>query len=67
MDAERAEFYALCEREDVGITVMKGYAGGRLLSAEASPFGVALDARAVHPLRAYPPRRRQHHGGLRHD
>ena len=42
MDAERAEFYALCEREDVGITVMKGYAGGRLLSAEASPFGVAL-------------------------
>ncbi len=42
MDAERAELYALCEREDVGITVMKGYAGGRLLSAEASPFGVAL-------------------------
>ena len=42
MEPARAELYALCEREDVGITVMKGYAGGRLLAAEASPFGVAL-------------------------
>ncbi|WP_080798046.1 aldo/keto reductase [Arabiibacter massiliensis] len=42
MDPARAELYALCEREGVGLTVMKGYAGGRLLSAEASPFGVAL-------------------------
>ncbi|RDB61238.1 aldo/keto reductase [Gordonibacter sp. 28C] len=42
MDPARAEFYALCEREDVGITVMKGYAGGRLFNADASPFGVAL-------------------------
>lgn len=39
---ERAELYSLCEREQVGITVMKGYAGGRLFSASASPFGVAL-------------------------
>ncbi|MBS6645236.1 MAG: aldo/keto reductase [Clostridiaceae bacterium] len=39
---ERAELYRICEREGVGITVMKGYAGGRLFSAEASPFGVAL-------------------------
>ncbi len=39
---ERAELYALCEKNGVGITVMKGYAGGRLFSAEASPFGVAL-------------------------
>lgn len=38
----RAELYATCEREGVGITVMKGYAGGRLLDAQASPFGVAL-------------------------
>ena len=29
-------------RTDVALTVMKGYAGGRLLSADASPFGVAL-------------------------
>ena len=39
---ERAELYQLCEREGVGITVMKGYGGGRLFSAENSPFGVAL-------------------------
>ncbi len=39
---EREELYRICEREGVGITVMKGYAGGRLLKAESSPFGVAL-------------------------
>lgn len=39
---ERAELYRICEQEDVGITVMKGYAGGRLFSAATSPFGVAL-------------------------
>ena len=39
---ERAELYRLCEARGVGITVMKGYAGGRLFSAKASPFGVAL-------------------------
>ena len=42
MDPFRAELYALCEREDVGITVMKPFAGGRLLSEADSPFGVAL-------------------------
>lgn len=42
MEPARAELYALCEREGVGLTVMKGYAGGRLLSAETSPFGTAL-------------------------
>ncbi|MDO5042145.1 MAG: aldo/keto reductase [Slackia sp.] len=42
MEPARAELYATCEREDVGITVMKGYAGGRLLTEESSPFGVAL-------------------------
>lgn len=39
---ERAELYSLCEQRGIGITVMKGYAGGRLFSAETSPFGVAL-------------------------
>ncbi len=39
---ERVELYQVCERENVGITVMKGYAGGRLFDAAASPFGVAL-------------------------
>ncbi len=39
---EREELYRICESENVGITVMKGYAGGRLFSAQNSPFGVAL-------------------------
>lgn len=39
---ERAELYQICERNGVGITVMKGYAGGRLFSADTSPFGVPL-------------------------
>ena len=39
---DRAELYKLCEQRGVGITVMKGYAGGRLFSAGTSPFGVAL-------------------------
>lgn len=39
---DRAALYSYCESHDIGITVMKGYAGGRLLKAETSPFGVAL-------------------------
>ncbi len=39
---ERSELYQVCEQNGVGLTVMKGYAGGRLFSAEHSPFGVAL-------------------------
>lgn len=39
---EREELYKICEQNCVGITVMKGYAGGRLFHAETSPFGVAL-------------------------
>ncbi len=39
---EREELYKLCEQNGVGITVMKGYAGGRLFDQERSPFGVAL-------------------------
>ena len=39
---ERAELYRICEQRDVGITVMKGFAGGRLFDAARSPFGVAL-------------------------
>lgn len=39
---EREELYRICEQEGIGITVMKGYAGGRLLNAGHSPFGVAL-------------------------
>lgn len=39
---EREELYRLCEQKEIGITVMKGYAGGRLFDAARSPFGVAL-------------------------
>lgn len=42
IDPARAELYKLCEQNDVGLTVMKGYAGGRLFDAKRSPFGVAL-------------------------
>lgn len=42
IDPVRTELYKLCERHDVGLTVMKPYAGGRLFDAERSPFGVAL-------------------------
>lgn len=42
MTPERAELYALCEETGTGITVMKGYMGGRLFDAATSPFGVAL-------------------------
>ena len=45
IDPERAELYRLCEREGVGITVMKGFGGGRLFDASLSPFGVALTAK----------------------
>lgn len=42
IDPERAELYQICEQHGIGITVMKGYAGGRLFSPQTSPFGVAL-------------------------
>lgn len=42
IDPERAALYRLCEEKDVGITVMKGFFGGRLLAPERSPFGVAF-------------------------
>ena len=42
IDADRAALYRLCEEKDVGITVMKGFAGGRLFDEKRSPFGVSL-------------------------
>ncbi len=42
IDQDRAELYRLCEEKNVGITVMKGFAGGRLFDEKRSPFGVAL-------------------------
>lgn len=42
IDQERAEFYQLCEEKGVGITVMKGFFGGRLFDEKTSPFGKAF-------------------------
>ena len=42
IDPERAEFYHMCEENNVGLTVMKGFFGGRLLNKEQSPFGAAF-------------------------
>ena len=42
VDPVRAEMYKVCEQQDVGITCMKPFAGGRLFDAGRSPFGVAL-------------------------
>ncbi len=42
IDPERAELYQLCEERNVGITVMKGFFGGRLFDEKTSPFGVAF-------------------------
>ena len=42
IDAARAHLYSVCEQNDVGITVMKGFAGGRLFDEKRSPFGVRL-------------------------
>lgn len=43
IDYDRALLYKVCEERNVGITVMKPYAGGRLFDASRSPFGVALN------------------------
>ena len=49
IDPERAELYRLCEEKNVGITVMKGFFGGRLFDPERSPFGVAFTpAQLIH-------------------
>ena len=43
LDPKRAELYETCQRLGVGITVMKAFGGGDLLS-EYSPAGKALTA-----------------------
>ena len=42
LNPQRAEIYELCAENGTALTVMKGFAGGNLLSDETSPFGVAL-------------------------
>ena len=40
--AERYSIYARCEKDGIGITVMKPFSGGQLLDSSVSPFGQAL-------------------------
>ena len=42
VNPKRAELYQLCEENGTALTVMKGYASGRLFDENDSPFGVAL-------------------------
>ncbi|MBP3815890.1 MAG: aldo/keto reductase [Firmicutes bacterium] len=44
LDPDRERLYETCQGKGVGITVMKAFGGGDLLSAELSPAGVALTA-----------------------
>ncbi len=44
MDPKRQALYETCQRLGIGITVMKAFGGGDLLSAELSPAGKALSA-----------------------
>ena len=39
---ERARIYRRCEKEGIGISVMKPFSGGQLLDEKTSPFGKAL-------------------------
>ena len=39
---ERSVVYRRCQKEGIGISVMKPFSGGQLLSADQSPFGKAL-------------------------
>ena len=49
IDPVRAELYRKCEELDIGITVMKGFLGGRLFNEKSSPFGVAFTpAQCIH-------------------
>lgn len=39
---ERADLFTRCQKEGIGISVMKPFHGGQLLSKETSPFKIAL-------------------------
>lgn len=49
IDPVRSELYKYCEQQNIAITVMKTFGGGRLLSAEHSPFKKAMTpAQCIH-------------------
>ena len=52
---DRELLYRTCEKLNIGMTVMKTFAGGRLLSKERSPFGVALTpSQCIHYALTHP-------------
>jgi len=42
IEPKRAELYKLCEQKQIGITVMKTYCAGKLLSPDHTPFSRAM-------------------------
>jgi predicted aldo/keto reductase-like oxidoreductase len=49
IDPDRAALYALCEARNIGVTTMKTYGAGKLLSAEHSPYRQPLTpAQCIH-------------------
>ena len=49
IDQSRAALYRLCEQRGVGITVMKSLGGGKLISAEHTPFAKPMTvAQCIH-------------------
>ena len=44
IDPKRAELYKLCQQKQVGITVMKTFGAGKLLSKELTPFAKPMTA-----------------------
>ena len=49
IDPKRAELYKLCEQKQVGITVMKTYGAGKLISKEHTPFDKPMTtAQCIH-------------------
>ena len=42
LNPEREQLYQMCVKDNIGVTVMKNLAAGKLLKAETSPFGVPL-------------------------
>ena len=49
LDPTRAQLYKLCAQKQIGITVMKAFGGGKLLSPEHSPYTKPLTpAQCIH-------------------
>jgi hypothetical protein len=42
LDPKRAELYKVCTKRQIGITAMKAFGGGKLLSAEHTPYSAPL-------------------------